>query len=65
MSDAPTSSDADGVLVASLWRTATGGVSLVRLTMTQPGGEGDTVYTVATAAEALDRFEEWLTALGS
>lgn len=65
MSDAPTSSEADGVLVASVWRTAAGGVSLVRITMTQPGGEGNTVYTVSTADEALVRVEEWLAALGS
>ena len=65
MSDASASSDADGVLVASVWRTGAGGVSLVRITMTEPGGEGDTVATVATAAEALARVEEWLAALGS
>jgi hypothetical protein len=59
MTDAPASSDADGVLVASVWRTA-GEVSLVRLTMTRPEGEGETVRTVATSAEALACVEEWL-----
>jgi hypothetical protein len=57
-------SEADGVLVASVWRTAAG-VSLVRLTMSQPGGEGDTVWTASTTAEALARVEEWLTEMGS
>jgi len=64
MNEPTTPSDADGVLVASAWRSAAGDV-LVRLTMTRPGDEGDTVRTVATAAEAVARFEEWLTELTS
>ena len=43
-------SDAEGVLVASAWRTA-GGDVLVRLTMTRPGDEGDKVCAVSTTAE--------------
>jgi hypothetical protein len=65
MRDAPASSDADGVLVASVWRTGAGGLPLVRITMTRPGGGGDTVFTVSTTAEALARVEEWLAALDS
>ena len=65
MRDATASSDADGVLVASVWRTADGGVSLVRLTMTQPDGVGDIVRIVSTPAEALVSIEEWLASLSS
>ncbi len=55
------SSEADGVLVASVWRTA-GGPLLVRVTTTRPGG-GDTVRTFASAPEALAHMEQWLTTL--
>jgi hypothetical protein len=65
MSDATTSSEADGVLVASVWRDGAGGQPLVRLTMTQPDGEGETVRTVSTRAEALALVDEWLATLGS
>jgi hypothetical protein len=65
MSDAPTSSEADGVLVASVWRNAAGGISLIRLTMTQPGGEGDTVRVVSNTEEAVANVEEWLKTFGS
>jgi hypothetical protein len=65
MKDATMSSDADGVLVASVWRSAAGDVSLVRLTMTKPGAEGDTVRVVSTLAEALASVEEWLAAMSS
>lgn len=62
MTDATTTSVADGVLVASVWRT--GGGSLMRLTMTSPEKDGDVVRTVTTRAEALALVDRWLTALG-
>jgi hypothetical protein len=61
-STATSSSDADGVLVASAWRNAADDL-LVRITMTQPGGVGDTVCTAASRAEAMACFDEWLTTL--
>jgi len=64
MSDATTSSDADGVLVASAWRSAAGDV-LVRITMSGPGAEGDTVCTVSSTTEALACMEAWLSGLGA
>jgi hypothetical protein len=48
--------------VASVWRTADG-ASLVRLTMTGPAGDGETVRTVSTPAEALACVEAWLSSL--
>jgi hypothetical protein len=65
MGDPTAASDADGVLVASVWRSASDGVSFVRLTMTRPGDDGDLVRTVSTSAEALTCVEEWLAALDS
>jgi hypothetical protein len=65
MSDATTSSEADGVLVASVWRDGAGGQPLVRVTMTRPDGEGETVRTVSTHAEALALVDDWLAAMGS
>jgi hypothetical protein len=62
MKDTTASSEADGVLVASVWRTADG-ASLVRLTMTGPAGEGETVRTVSTPDEALACVEAWLSSL--
>lgn len=62
MNEPTTPSEADGVLVASAWRTSAGDV-LVRITMTRPGDDGDTVSTVSTTAEAVSRFEDWLTEL--
>jgi hypothetical protein len=64
MNDATTPSDADGVLVASAWRSATGDV-LVRITMSGPGGEGDIVRTVSSTTDALACMEAWLTELGA
>jgi hypothetical protein len=64
MSEATTSSDPDGVLVASMWSNAAAGNPLVRLTMTAPGSEGETVRAVSTSAEALTIVEDWLTDLG-
>ncbi|HEX5017009.1 MAG TPA: hypothetical protein VFX15_05435 [Actinomycetes bacterium] len=64
MNDATTTSDADGVLVASAWRSAAGDV-LVRITVSGPGGEGDTVCTVSSTTEALACMEEWLSQLGA
>ena len=64
MTDATTPSDADGVLVASAWRSATGAV-LVRITMSGSRGEGDTVRTVSSTHEALACMETWLSELGS
>ena len=64
MNDTTTPSDADGVLVLSVWRKAAAGdASLVRLTLTEPGGSGDTVRVATTVAEALASIEEWLTTL--
>jgi len=64
MNEPTTSSEADGVLVASAWRSA-GGDLLVRFTMTRQGDEHDTVRAVATTAEALSCFERWLAELDS
>jgi hypothetical protein len=65
MGDPTSPSDADGVLVASVWRAGAGGESVVRLTMTRPGDEGETVRTVSSRAEALACVEEWLATLDS
>jgi hypothetical protein len=62
MNEAMTPSDTDGVLVASAWRTA-GGDLLVRISMTRPGDENETVRAVTTADEAVSCFEEWLSEL--
>ena len=59
------STDADGVLVVSVWRDADGHVSLVRLTMTEPGGGSDTVRVSSTSSDALVSIEEWLASFGS
>ena len=66
MTDATSPSDADGVLVLSVWRNASAeGTTLVRLTMTEPGGSGETVRVVADVADALAELREWLTAMTS
>ena len=65
MGDPTLRSDADGVIVASVWRRGADGASFVRLTMTRPGDDADTVRTVSTSAEALACVEEWLAALSS
>jgi len=65
MGDPTARSDADGVIVASVWRRGADGASFVRLTMTRPGDDTDTVRTVSTSAEALACVEEWLAALNS
>jgi hypothetical protein len=64
MNDATSSSDADGVLVLSVWRNASAdGTTLVRLTMTEPGGTGDTVRVVSNVVDALADLEKWLAAM--
>ncbi len=65
MKDSTASTDADGVLVVSVWRDADGHVSLVRLTMTEPGGGSDTVRVSSTSSDALVSIEEWLASFGS
>lgn len=65
MGDPTAPSDADGVLVASVWRTGADGRTVVRLTMTRAGDDGDRVVTVSTSGEALAHIEEWLAELGS
>jgi hypothetical protein len=65
MNDTTTSSEADGVLVASVWRNAAGGVPLIRLTMTKPDGEGENVRVMSTPAEVLASVEEWLQTFSS
>jgi len=65
MGDATSSADADGVLVASVWREADGTVSLVRVTMTDPAGGSDTVRVTGSPHEALATIEDWLASFES
>lgn len=65
MGDATASADADGVLVASVWREADGTVSLVRVTMTDPGGGSDNVRVTGSPTEALATIEDWLASFTS
>jgi hypothetical protein len=64
MGDPTTPSDADGVLVASVWRTGADERTVVRLTMTRTDDDGDRVVTVSTSGEALAHIAEWLAGLG-
>jgi hypothetical protein len=65
MKDSTASADADGVLVASVWRDVDGTVSLVRVTMTEPGRGSDTVRVTGSPTEALATIEEWLASFES